>query len=1270
MPLIVDAAKRDLNMTIEWGRQKMQDGAYEAAIPHFNMALEMRPGFMQALVSRGFCYLTLGDEERAQRDFVEVINKDAGFNRNIYILMALCCKRSGNFQTAIRYLNRCITQFPTFKAALMARGELCLKVQDFERARADFRQVLDQSPSHLVARRGHADALRGLSHFREALRQYQRAISDALQALEHLQEQQQKHREENCSAEISEEDRSRDDFQGNQQQSFQQQQHNNSNFDRGENDDGNAYTTQSSNLEADDDEHCKSDHRQASLSSSALEEGAGAVEPEEQLLSEPEQLRTFLIELLIRRALCFRLIGQLDQAGQDLLEVLEMEPQEGLALFWYGKVLIEQLRHQEASSFLQAALQYHEDTRPLSHALLGALLMTRPDPDFQSAQRHLQEAARLAPSSQPVRVTLWICSAAVAVHCTVPRDAKGALELLEKAKGALETNDLVTVSSGGGCRSARGPRPRTPTHVAGSGAAAVLTARAGSKSAEEVRWSATRALVRRQQELAQGDDLEQSVQCRTFLQLVAQVPQQRAAEVPPMLFQLRVPALCELCRWDEAVADCRRALALDSGDEDTQYTMHVASGILRSQASKFEAAIGCFTKAIRLQPVSTEARLHRAIVLACAARAQGSGEKENDKARAIQLLTDAVQDLEAVDQQAMIAGNATPLGASHLCAACLCSLGRPEDAWEVLCESGRHCVGRRSSTVDGRDDPSVARQRALEAEVLVLLRRHNEAIEACSAVLALNSRGHAEARLMRGWCLSELGDVEAAFEDLTAALSMSPDRSDVHEASGDLNMAHDRLSEAYAAYVAASRLAEPPDPRIAYKRALPQLAMGQLSLANQELHKALRMSPQMPAAIRARDGVQALQTALKEDWRHAHVRINMMLHQNGASVIPSAVQLALSSGSDALPVIFLPHELMLYRGVCSLYLGDLSTAIQDFATSVELCRQLAAAAEEADWQKQKPLRWLPVEVSSRQGLAFFELECLFNISLCHLRARDYVAALVSIDRLLERQEDLAAYGISSQGLIWFLAGICHLALEGDELPRDQLAREAFTRSFSYDASFVDDFLRRHTQSNQQEMHPMPPQRPKQTLRPIGGCPVPVRIPPREREGCNVAPSAVCSLRRGPAMTSVPSAVSDPPGDQQEQRSAEDQGASTEFVQHGGNGHSQTLTLDEGVEQGGTEIVESGNAGSHSSDVVVVQDYIGGGGSRCSSGSTARRRSFSDLLPPLRLQVRDVTIWGRPSACWPHVRPPDWTPPTNLARLDLLQQRDHGALPTLGGRGGA
>lgn len=1104
MPMIIGAAKRDLEAMLEWGRKRMREGAFEAAVQHWTEALELKPGIMQALASRGYCYLTMGNLERALQDFAEVIAKDAGFHRNIYMLIALCHNRSGDNHTAIRYLSRCLTHFPNFDRALLVRGELYLKSRDFEKSRADFWQLLQLEPSHIVARRGLGDALRALGNFRDALKTYSRALEDAGEALERQHQRQEALFRAYQDGEGP--DSLRDpDGQGN----------------------STVFHVPPGSPRNNEDEA----EEELDFGDVRLPEGPDKGDCSQELF-EPEQLRGLISELLMRRALLLRLMGDVEKAGADLLEVIQLEPEHGLALLWYAKVLLEQHRHKEATPFLLAAIQHHEPTRAVSHALIGALLLTRPEPDLKGALRHLRQAEQLAPSSLPVRITLWICSAAHALRCS-PRDPKKALSLLDNSLRALE--------EGSGSRSARGPRG----HLAGSGGAAAAALSARSRSAEEARWTATRSLVRRQQELAEGDDLELALECKTYLHLVARDKLQSTTEVPPLLLLLRVEALWELGCLEEVVADCRRILALDPADDTTEYTMHVANGILRSRASKHEAAVGCFTKAIRLQPVSMEARLHRAIVLACAARALGAGSGGagvHDHGRVTQLLTDAVQDLEAVDQQAQISDNPPPLGVAHLRAACLCSLGRPQEAWEVLCESSQQAPSGVGP--DGREDPSIARQRALEAEVLVLLKRHSEAVQACTVVLEHNSTGLAEARVLRACCWSSIAQPERAFEDLAAARVLAPERADLLEASGDLYLTHSRLKEALIAYGEAMRF--DPHPRLSYKRAQPLLALGQLGAALRELGRAHRPGPSLQLVQRVKDGVSALQTMAEGDFRHAHVRINMVLHHSTSSapVLPVA---------ESLPSQFAAHELVLYRAVCSLYLGDASTAVQDFAASLELRRQ-------ADVQDTQHNRTEEVASASDE---LFQCQCSYNMVLCYLSAGDCQAALASCERLLQHSEVLDSMGPEAQGAALFLAGTCHLALGNDELSKD-----FFLSSYHCHPKLVDDFLSRHEKMKER------PQKVKLEQRRVGGCVLPVRL------SKDAPPEVVCCL---------------PP--------------------------------------------------------------LSAGAERQEADGQPPTSDFSGLLSPLRLQVKDVVVWARPSVGWPHIRAPQLSPPTTLARLDLLKQLD-------------
>merc|ERR1719265_2911946 len=124
-----------------------------------------------------------------------------------------------------------------------------------------------------------------------------------------------------------------------------------------------------------------------------------------------------------------------------------------------------------------------------------------------------------------------------------------------------------------------------------------------------------------------------------------------------------------------------------------------------------------------------------------------------------------------------------------------------------------------------------------------------------------------------------------------------------------------------------------------------------------------------------------------------------------------------------MPSVFSPHELLLYRGLCSMYSGEPLAATADFEASLEIARQLRSAAltaaaiegvgetnnvdaisarstmqlsaaGKATMAKQAP------EVASQLGLDCFECEILYNVVLCYLMAKDYRAANEICQRLL------------------------------------------------------------------------------------------------------------------------------------------------------------------------------------------------------------------------------------------------------------------------------
>jgi len=330
---------------------------------------------------------------------------------------------------------------------------------------------------------------------------------------------------------------------------------------------------------------------------------------------------------------------------------------------------------------------------------------------------------------------------------------------------------------------------------------------------------------------------------------------------------------------------------------------------------------------------------------------------------------------------------------------------------------------------------------------------------------------------------------------------------------------------------------------------------------------------------------------------------------------------------ERLPPLFLPHEFMVYRGMCSLYLGDAADAIQDFQTSLQLAQKSVAnqasmltkevakslgsrGCEQRLKERRSPKRhaeksmpcksprtrrtgqetpgqsnskrstatqewqqYLPPEVASQEGFSVFECEVLYNVALCHLVANDHRAALLVCERLLEKEGILETLGPRSQCLVWFLIGICHMATS--DMHNEQ-ARHAFMQSYSFDPTYVDDFLRRHKKKKEAPTSLQAEAAahaktgrvggPAAALRPLGGCPsrpALVHVPQRQaQETCNASQEAICCLRQDPVLLSA-------------------------------------------------------------------------------------------RLPPCRLQILGAVFWGRPTVRGPFIRPPSLATPTSFTRLDLL-----------------
>eukprot|EP00746_Dinoflagellata_sp_MGD_P139679 gnl/MRDRNA2_/MRDRNA2_73095_c0_seq1.p1 gnl/MRDRNA2_/MRDRNA2_73095_c0~~gnl/MRDRNA2_/MRDRNA2_73095_c0_seq1.p1 ORF type:complete len:1176 (-),score=234.25 gnl/MRDRNA2_/MRDRNA2_73095_c0_seq1:30-3557(-) len=1141
LPLLVDPNKKNLSDVLEFGKQKMHDGHYEAAIAHFTHALQLNGSLCSALVSRGFCHLSLGDHESALPDFAEVIATDSGFDRNVYILIALCYKWKEDYATAIRYLTRGLMKFPSFKTMLVARGELHLKTKNYEKALLDFRQILSESPQLISAHRGYGDALRGLGDYRDALRQYTKAIEGALSAYAQLNAEEQALEPGGRDSGTSD-DRTPSPDEG--PSTSDPSEHSRS-AEHDHEERATAVQSSSGTRHADEDQLALSQDTGGAL----LGQGAQ---------SAAAQLQAAAIEAFMRRALLLRLLGDLQNAGGDLLEVLQMDNQNGLAMFWYGKILIEQQRRVEAVDFLKASLQYLQDEKAAAeaHVLLGALLMTITTPDFELALEHIKTASRLAPKSKPVMHTKWICTAAVALHET-PKDPEKALSYLEKT--------LSSLTKGG--REAEGGR----------------TSRSSSQhkaaSPEELRWSTAKEVSAKRQSMAQCNDLEPSLGCTTYLQAIASDNIQRQSPVPVLLYLLRAAANAELCHWEEVLTDSRKALALDPENTGAQFNKHVASGILRSWCSEYEAAIGHFTKAIRLRPHRLEPKVHRAIATSRAAHHYSSREPEKVR----QLLADSLRDLDEAQETIQILSAENPESQARTAgrvqfirAICLYASRRHDDAFDALASCDQLEAGHR-------EDAQI--RQALRAEILCARGDHRAAIAVCNEVIEAFPET-VETYLTRGRCWSELGEREEAFADFRRALVLAPENPDTHFQSAQLFFSHRQYREAIQAYSTAQKLGGSMNSKLSYQKAIACVACGNLQGALKELQYTLQINPAMTHVAHARDGLTAIQSAITGDFKRAVIRLNTLLNNtpgNGrASSRTGRATLSVGAPTSLLSL----YELMLYRGVCFFYLEQAPKAMQDFETALELCLRLQHLAEEQREAGVELPEGLPPELHP-DGHIFFECEVLYNVALANLLDQNYMEALDRCQRLIEIAEREAhartVSGITSPisqgdslGLVWFLAGLCQLAL--DEV---EASRESFMRSYSYHPTWVDDFLHRHEPSDGRPPH-------------MGG-------------GNSRATTPLTPTQRFAQTNAWPHTWS--------------------------NVGRVSSARDQKVE---TPI-----------EPWAVCCLFGGEGTN----------RLSQRFPTKKIEVRDVTIFVRPSFNWPFVSPPEGSPQVDLSVLRLCEHHE-------------
>jgi formylglycine-generating enzyme required for sulfatase activity/tetratricopeptide (TPR) repeat protein len=137
-------AESDVN-TLNLGLSYYDQGDYEKAIIHFNMAIASQPDMGEAYNDRGLTYYAMGETDKAITDFnkaIELLPNPAVSYSNrggLYLFQ-------GNHEQALADLDKAIELSPRLAKAYHNRGLTYLDLGKYDQAIADFDQAIELTP--------------------------------------------------------------------------------------------------------------------------------------------------------------------------------------------------------------------------------------------------------------------------------------------------------------------------------------------------------------------------------------------------------------------------------------------------------------------------------------------------------------------------------------------------------------------------------------------------------------------------------------------------------------------------------------------------------------------------------------------------------------------------------------------------------------------------------------------------------------------------------------------------------------------------------------------------------------------------------------------------------------------------------------------------------------------------------------------------------------------------------------------------------------------
>ena len=139
----------DVN-TLNLGLLYYDQGDYEKAILHFNMAIASQPSMGEAYNDRGLTYYAMGDTNNAMADFNKAIellpNAAFSYSNRGGLYLSL-----GNHAQALADLDKAIELSPRLAKAYHNRGLTYLDLGNFDQAIADFNQAIELTPEFMFS---------------------------------------------------------------------------------------------------------------------------------------------------------------------------------------------------------------------------------------------------------------------------------------------------------------------------------------------------------------------------------------------------------------------------------------------------------------------------------------------------------------------------------------------------------------------------------------------------------------------------------------------------------------------------------------------------------------------------------------------------------------------------------------------------------------------------------------------------------------------------------------------------------------------------------------------------------------------------------------------------------------------------------------------------------------------------------------------------------------------------------------------------------------